>query len=136
MQDKQLLNKALLSVLATWWADEAALVLRAEIKRSGVKYSDLAERLRAINLPYSAAAVRNKLSRGSFGFDFAMQCMYVLGRTSISTELKRPLPEWSKVRLELDSAVDSEPSSQSKPSTQSVDTPPSQPNPGPLSSET
>lgn len=112
MQHKHLLNKALLSVLATWWADEAGLALRAEIKRSGVTYSDLAARLRAINLPYSAAAVRNKLSRGSFGFDFAMQCMYVLGRTSISTELKRPLPEWSKVPLEPDSAADSEQASE------------------------
>ena len=62
----------------TDWELMAAKVLKAELKRKGVTYAQLAELIddKEVN-------VRNKLSRGKFSAAFLFQCYHVLGTTIV-----------------------------------------------------
>lgn len=91
-----MLNKDLQPVLASVWEREASRILRSEVKRAGCTYAALAHRLQAVGLQYSEHAVRNKLSRGSFGFDFVLQVMYVLGQKEIDVAIRQVAPKPSK----------------------------------------
>lgn len=54
----------------TDWEARAANILKAELKRQGVTYAQLAERIgdKEVN-------IRNKLSRGKFSAAFMLQCL-------------------------------------------------------------
>ena len=65
----------------TEWEAKAANLLKAELKRKGVTYAQLAERLEAIGISEKEANVRNKLSRGKFSAAFLLQCL-----TAIETD--------------------------------------------------
>lgn len=53
----------------------AANLLKAELKRKGVTYSQLVEKLNAIGVDEKEVNVRNKLSRGKFTAAFLLQCL-------------------------------------------------------------
>lgn len=54
----------------TDWERRAANLLKAELKRQGVTYAQLAERIED-----KEANVRNKLSRGKFSAAFLLSCL-------------------------------------------------------------
>ncbi len=59
----------------TDWEMKAANLLKAELKRKGVTYSGLVEKLAAIGVDEKEVNVRNKLSRGKFTATFLLQCL-------------------------------------------------------------
>ena len=63
----------------TDWEILAANLLKAELKRKGVTYAHLIEKLTAIGISEKEANVRNKLSRGKFSAAFLLQCLQAIG---------------------------------------------------------
>jgi len=61
----------------------AANLLKAELKRRGVTYSQLVERLAAIGVDEKEVNVRNKFSRGKFTAAFLLQCLTAIGVTEV-----------------------------------------------------
>ena len=62
----------------TEWERKAANLLKAELKRKGVTYAQLVERLGAIGITEREVNVANKLSRGKFSAAFMLQCLSAL----------------------------------------------------------
>ena len=57
------------------WETRVANLLKAELKRKGVTYSQLVDKLADIGVEEKEVNVRNKLSRGKFSAAFMMQCL-------------------------------------------------------------
>ena len=66
------------------WQARAKGLLKGELKRRGISYRDLSERLAAIGVQESEANIANKISRGGFSAVFLIQCMDAIGAKSIS----------------------------------------------------
>ncbi len=60
------------------WEQQAANELKAQIKRAGLGYADLAERLSAADIPMSAHGLAKKLHRGAFSYAFFLRCVDLL----------------------------------------------------------
>lgn len=65
-----------------------------------VSYSDLAQRLEALGSVQTRQTLTNKLNRGVYSFEFALQVLAALGVTSLRIpqlpqELQRPIPKAS-----------------------------------------
>ncbi|MEM6381555.1 MAG: DUF6471 domain-containing protein [Pseudomonadota bacterium] len=58
----------------TDWEAKAANLLKAELKREGVTYAQLAQKLSELGIDEKEANIRNKLSRGKFSAAFLLQC--------------------------------------------------------------
>ena len=54
-------------------------ILKAELKRRGLTYADLVDRLAANGVVETEANLRNKISRGSFTAAFFLQCLIAIG---------------------------------------------------------
>lgn len=67
----------------TDWEARAANLLKAELKRKGVTYAQLVEKLAEIGVDEKEVNVRNKLSRGKFTAAFFLQCLTAIGVSSI-----------------------------------------------------
>ncbi|MEX1306395.1 MAG: DUF6471 domain-containing protein [Rhodovibrionaceae bacterium] len=67
----------------TDWEARAANLLKAELKRKGVTYSALVERLAEIGVSEKEVNIRNKLSRGKFSAAFMLACLTAAGCTTI-----------------------------------------------------
>ena len=67
----------------TDWEITAANLLKAELKRKGVTYAQLVEKLAAMGIDEKEVNVRNKLSRGKFTAAFLLQCLSVIGVSSL-----------------------------------------------------
>ena len=61
------------------WEKMAAGLLKAELKRKGVTYSQLVERLADIGISEKEVNVANKLSRGKFSAAFMLACLTAIG---------------------------------------------------------
>ncbi len=61
------------------WESLSANLLRAELKRKGVTYAQLVEKLAEIGISEKQANVANKLSRGKFTAAFMLQCLKAIG---------------------------------------------------------
>jgi Domain of unknown function (DUF6471) len=81
---------------ATPWKDNPVTVeyetraknlLKGELKRRGVTYAQLAEKLTAMGIPETERNLNNKISRGGFSGAFLLQCLEAIGATSISLSL-------------------------------------------------
>lgn len=57
----------------------AANLLKAELKRRGVTYAQLVEKLNVMGVDEKEVNVRNKLSRGKFTAAFLLQCLSAIG---------------------------------------------------------
>lgn len=68
------------------WAETAKSVLKAELKRRNVGYRELAEKLTAAGAPDSERNIANKISRGGFTAAFFLQCLAVVGCTTLRLE--------------------------------------------------
>lgn len=54
-------------------------LLKAELKRKGLSYKDLAERLAAIGVSENERNLNNKISRGGFTAAFLLQALDAIG---------------------------------------------------------
>ena len=67
----------------TDWELKAANLLKAELKRKGVTYAQLVERLAQLGVDEKEVNVRNKLSRGKFTAAFLLQCLSAIETTDL-----------------------------------------------------
>lgn len=65
------------------WEEQASALLKAELKRRGVSYVQLVERLKALGIAEDEKNVRNKLSRGKFTAAYLLQCLEAIGAQSL-----------------------------------------------------
>lgn len=68
------------------YEEKAKNILKAELKRRGVTYAQLAEKLKALGANENERNLANKISRGSFTAAFFMMCMEVIGARQVSLE--------------------------------------------------
>ena len=61
------------------WEDKVKRLLKAELARKGVTYSQLAGKLAEIGVMDSEPNIRNKISRGKFTAVFLVQCLEAIG---------------------------------------------------------
>jgi hypothetical protein len=61
------------------WEARAKGLLKAELKRRGVTYAQLAERLAGLGITEAEPNIRNKLARGKFSAVFMLQCLEAIG---------------------------------------------------------
>jgi hypothetical protein len=67
----------------TDWEAKVANLLKAELKRKGVTYGQLVERLAEIGVDEREVNIRNKLARGKFSAVFLIQCLEAIGISSL-----------------------------------------------------
>lgn len=67
-------------------------ILKAELKRRGLTYADLVERLAAHGVVETEANLRNKISRGSFTAAFFLQCLIAIGCEYVQIKIPRADP--------------------------------------------
>ena len=65
-------------------AERAARYVKAELKRVGVTYEELAERLKEHGLSETRDSIAAKLRRGTFPATFLLAVMAAIGRQSVS----------------------------------------------------
>lgn len=59
-------------------------LLKGELKRRGITYAQLAEKLAAIGVHENERNLNNKIARGGFSAAFLLQCLTAIGTTSLS----------------------------------------------------
>ena len=67
----------------TVWEARAGNLLKAELKRKGLTYAGLVEKLAHIGLDEKEANIRNKLSRGKFTAAFLLACFDAIEVTEV-----------------------------------------------------
>lgn len=67
----------------TDWEAKAANLLKSELKRKGLTYAQLVEKLGEIGVDDKEVNVRNKLARGKFTAAFLIQCLEAIGSQSL-----------------------------------------------------
>lgn len=65
---------------------KAKNLLKGELKRRGVGYRELAERLSALGVHETERNIANKISRGGFTAAFLIQCLSAIGSTTLRLE--------------------------------------------------
>jgi hypothetical protein len=60
------------------WALKASRFIKAEVKRAGITYAELARRLNEHGLEETEGGIAAKLARGSFAVTFWLACLAVL----------------------------------------------------------
>lgn len=70
----------------TDWEARVANMLKAELKRQGVTYAQLVERLSALGVDEKEVNIRNKLARGKFSAVFLVQCLTAIGTDRFSLQ--------------------------------------------------
>lgn len=63
----------------TDWQARVKGILKAELKRKGMSYRDLAEKLAEIGVKDTELNIKNKISRGGFTAAFFVQCLVAIG---------------------------------------------------------
>ncbi len=58
-------------------------LLKGELKRRGITYATLAEKLATIGVTENERNLNNKISRGGFTAAFLLQCLEVIGALSL-----------------------------------------------------
>ncbi len=74
------------NALTQEYETRAKNLLKAELRRRGVGYRDLAEKLTAMGLPETERNIANKISRGGFTGAFFLQCLSAIGCTTLRLE--------------------------------------------------
>lgn len=65
------------------WKASAKNILKAELKRKGVDYDTLAEKLNELGVEENYNSINTKINRGTFTFQFFLQCMEAIGAKEI-----------------------------------------------------
>jgi hypothetical protein len=58
-------------------------LLKGELKRRGVTYAQLAEKLATVGVTENERNLNNKISRGGFTAAFLLQCLEAVGASSL-----------------------------------------------------
>lgn len=58
-------------------------LLKGELKRRGITYAGLAEKLATVSVTENERNLNNKLSRGGFTAAFLLQCLTAIGADSV-----------------------------------------------------
>jgi hypothetical protein len=61
------------------WVTLSQTILKAELKRKGIGYRELAGRLTAMGTPETDRNIANKISRGGSTAAFFLQCLSAVG---------------------------------------------------------
>ena len=61
------------------WQAHVKGILKAELKRKGISYIELADKLHTIGVKDNDANIRTKISRGGFTAVFLIQCLEAIG---------------------------------------------------------
>lgn len=61
------------------WEVRVQAILKAELKRKGVTYAQLVEKLAAMGITETEPNLRNKLARGKFTAAFFVECLVAIG---------------------------------------------------------
>ncbi len=67
----------------TDWEAKVQGLLKSELKKRGVTYAQLVEKLAAVGVHETEPNIRNKLARGKFTAAFMVQCLDVIGCQSL-----------------------------------------------------
>ena len=67
-------------------AERASRFLKVELKRAGVTYEELAERLKKLGLEETRDSVAAKLKRGTFAATFLLACLAALELDGVRLE--------------------------------------------------
>lgn len=65
------------------WAARVKGLLKGELKRRGISYRELAEKLEPLGVHESERNIANKISRGGFTAVFLIQCLEAIGCQSL-----------------------------------------------------
>lgn len=65
------------------WEAKVKGYLKAELKRRGLSYAQLVDKLAAIGVSETEPNIRNKLARGKFTAVFFVQCLEAIGASSL-----------------------------------------------------
>ena len=65
------------------YEERAKNLLKAELKRRGLGYRELAEKLATLGVQETERNLNNKISRGGFSAAFLFQCLDAIGAASI-----------------------------------------------------
>jgi hypothetical protein len=68
------------------YADRIRRFLKAELKRAGVSYKELAERLTQCGFEETEIGIASKLSRGTFAATFLLACLTALELDGVRLE--------------------------------------------------
>jgi hypothetical protein len=61
-------------------------LLKGELKRRGITYAGLAEKLAAVGVTENERNLNNKISRGGFTAAFLLQCLTAIGAKSVTLD--------------------------------------------------
>ena len=91
------------------WPLRVKHILKTELKRRRINYSDLADKLAAIGIEENEKNLAKKISRGSFKAAFLFQCLEAIGCESLHlrhiTLAARPVADCSISDTEASSGV-------------------------------
>jgi 3-mercaptopyruvate sulfurtransferase SseA len=65
------------------WETRAKNLLKGELKRKGVTYAQLAEKLAELGITENERNLNNKISRGGFSAAFLLQCLSAIGASDV-----------------------------------------------------
>jgi hypothetical protein len=68
------------------WGSRASRFIKAELKRAGIGYKELAERLNKHGMEESETSITGKLARGTFATSFFLACLTVLNRNALTLD--------------------------------------------------
>jgi Domain of unknown function (DUF6471) len=68
------------------WGNRASRFLKAELKRAGVGYKEMAELLNKHGLEETETSITGKLARGSFATSFFLACLAALELDGVRLE--------------------------------------------------
>lgn len=68
------------------WGSKASRFLKAELKRAGIGYKELAERLNKRGLEETETSITGKLARGTFAVSFFLACLAALELEGVTLE--------------------------------------------------
>jgi hypothetical protein len=71
-------------------SDDVKGILKAELKRRGLTYAQLVEKLAVLGVVETEANLRNKISRGAFTAAFFLQCLSAIGCEVVQIKINRP----------------------------------------------
>jgi len=68
------------------WQNHVKGLLKAELKKRGITYAQLADKLKEIGVTETEPNIRNKLARGKFTAVFLIQCLAAIGSDTLRLE--------------------------------------------------
>ena len=70
----------------TDWEAKVQGLLKAELKKKGITYAQLVEKLAAVGVSETEPNIRNKLARGKFTAAFMLSCLTAIGAHTLRLE--------------------------------------------------